>query len=455
MSRAGKIILGILIAGLLSACATTSNKIVKVETPEMPLLRAALYFPFGSGIEKDGEEGATLLLTRWMDFGSQRRSMEDFGKASLSLGAAIETTVNPRYTLVTVEAPVSQFMKAWELALEKVRTPKLAPADLETVRAGVISAKKSRLMTWSTAGRQLGTAVLYSGKPEAHSEFGTEQALNSLNAEQLQKHYSTTFARGPAVVLVSQSVSADMESAMRKSVDGWTVAFQKVKSEPVSRKGRHLLIVERPGSSQAYLFFVKAGPIPGTDEHALTSIGTQLLGSNGGNSSILYDELRAQRGLTYHASMQTAKNPNKQTLFGVTFGANENIGELASLYLSEWQKFYNRNDIPEADLQEAFVAYQALRDRETETLADLIRSAAETMSVTGETKSIWAQPKIDQRAYNQAKAKWLALDDFTLLVLGDSSKIKESLEKALGSVRSTKVLPADSDWDAVSKAVTP
>lgn len=73
-----------------------------------------------------------------------------------------------------------------------------------------------------------------------------------------------------------------------------------------------------------------------------------------------------------------------------TFGANEKVGELASLYLAEWQKFYERNDIPVV-----YIAYRAMRDRDNgETIGDLIQNAVETISATGDVKSIWSNPAV-------------------------------------------------------------
>lgn len=439
---------------ILSACASTNPKIIKIETPEMPLIRAAMYFPFGGGTEKSGEEGATFLVSRWMDFGTEKKTMDEFNQVSLGLGAAIGTNIEPRFTMVTVEAPAAKFAKAWELALEKVRNPKLATADLETVRSGMISAKQNRLTSWSVAGRQLGSAVIYAGTPDANPGFGTNESLKNLSAEQLKEFYIKTFGKGPALVLVSKNLSSANEEIINKSIVNWGSSFKKAELKPFMRKGKHILFIDRPGSSQAYLFFVKPGPPPGSDDQALASIGSQLLGSNGGNSSILFDELRAKRGLTYHASFQIAKKPHQQAIFGVTFGANEKVGELASLYLAEWKKFYDRTDIPEADLKEANIAYRAMRDRDNgETIGELIQNAAESMSVSGDTKPTWRNPAVTQTAFNAAKAKWLVPDNFTLLVLGDPSKVQTALENAIGPVTETKVLPPTADWDDVNNAI--
>lgn len=420
----------------------------------MPLTRVTLFFPFGSADEKVGEEGSTLLVTRWMGSGSEKHpSMNSMEQAYMSFGATVTTRIYPQFTIVSVESPSDTFLQSWKLALEEVRQPNFAEADLQTVRTGSIAMKRSVLSTWHLAGRQLATAAIYAGTKEASAEVGTEAGLNSLSGDRLKTIYKETFKKGPAAILATQSISLATENEIVQSVANWSSSFSPSKIKPVQPKGRNIILIDRPGSTQAYLFFAKAGPAPGTEDHALAAIGTQILGSNGGNSSILYDELRAKRGLTYHASMQLSKVPNRQVFIGATFGSNEKLGELAHLYVAEWEKFYNRHDTSLADLQQADFAYRSMRARESETISDQMKTAAETFSVTGDIKTIWVTPVITEEKFEAAKAKWLSPKDFTLVVLGDKDKVKEILEKAIGPVGKTKILPEESDWDAVSQAV--
>lgn len=444
----------LILLGLQLAACASGPKILKVDTPKMPLIRAVLYFPNGSGDEAKGEEGATLMLSRWMDYGTKKNpDMSSLNQLFQGLGASVESTIYPRFTLVAVEAPTETFLESWKLALEKIREPQFSEENLKTIRDGIMSSKQARLNTWHVAGKQFASSVVYAGSKDAHSEFGTTNGLMSLSASRLTEIYNKTFAKGPSAILVSQSLSTDQEKVLIESTKGWAQSSKASASSPVMQKGRRIIIIDRPASTQAFLFFVKNGPVPGTEEYALTSIGTQILGSNGGNSSLLFDELRAKRGLTYHASMQTAKVPTKQLIIGVTFGANEKLAELTSLYLDIWKKFYNTSDFSMDTLKQADMAYRASRDRESgDTVADILRTAGETFSVTGQVKPIWALPNITSDKFNQVKKDWLSTEDFTLIALGDPNKIQLALEKSVGVTKPTQVLKADSDWDAVDMA---
>lgn len=438
----------------LSGCASNNPKILKVDTPKMPLIRAVMYFPNGSGDEAKGEEGSTLMITRWMDFGTKKNpSSTSLNQLFQGMGAIVENSINPRFTLISVEAPAETFIKSWNLTLEKIREPKLAEENLKSIKDESISSKQARLNTWHVAGKQFANSVGYAGSKDAHSEYGTNESLMSLSGNRLKEIYSNTFAKGPSAILISQSISPDQEKIIIESTKGWGKKSSQNDAIPVTQKGRRIIIVDRPASTQAFIFFVKNGPRPGTQEQALASIGTQILGSNGGNSSLLYDELRSKRGLTYHASMQTGKVPNKQLLIGVTFGANEKLGELTSLYLDTWKNFYTTNDLSIDTLKQADMAYRAMRDRDGgDTVAAILRTAGETFSVTGDVKPIWVLPNITLEKFNDAKKDWLSPEDYTLIALGDPTKIQSVLEKAVGVTKPTQVLKADSDWDAVDMA---
>jgi zinc protease len=450
-----KIFIALAFAWLLfSGSSAAGVKVYRAETPEMPLQQVALYFPFGTGTEGIGEEGITLLVNRWMGYGTEKRTMGEFDGALLELGGIIDTRISTHYTLVTIEAPSDKFLKAWQLALEKIRSPKLATEDLETVKRAVVSAKKDGLANWQEAVGRLVSAAVYAGKPEGKSSYGIERSLLATSADKARKYYAATFGKGPSMVIASRNLPAKSESIVLQSIAGWESTSKPTKPVPHYRKGRHLIIVDRPGSSQAYLAFGKAGPTPGSDDHTWTAIATQMLGSNGGNSSILFDELRAKRGLTYHASISTETDPEMQMIFGITFGSNENITELASRYLSEWEKFHSRSDIKDRDLEEGYLAYKSARDRDAgETISAVIRTAAKTLSVTGDIKTIWTSPRLSKEAFYAAKKKWLEPSGFTLVVLGDPSKVKDGLEKAVKPTSKTVVLPANADWDLVSEAV--
>jgi hypothetical protein len=49
---------------------------------------------------------------------------------------------------------------------------------------------------------------------------------------------------------------------------------------------------------------------------------------------------------------------------------------------------------------------------------------------------------------------WLSPDDFVLIALGDSKKIKSPLEKAVGYTAPTLILPPNADWDVVGAAAS-
>ena len=74
------------------------------------------------------------------------------------------------------------------------------------------------------------------------------------------------------------------------------------------------------------------------------------------------------------------------------------------------------------------------------------------MCNSGNIKTIEIRLNITSEKFNQAKKDWLSPEDYTLIALGDSSKIQSILEASVGITKPTQILKSDSDWDVVDIA---
>lgn len=431
-----------------------ANQILRVETTKMPLVRVVLFFPFGSGDEKFGEEGQTYALMRWMQMGTQKQNLSAFNQSKQALGVTISLDVTPAYSTATIESPIETFEDSWKLLLEQLREPALNPKDFAGVRAQISSERKNRLSDAFVALKQLGGAAIYAGTKYAQFDIGTESGLANASEKRLKELYSKTVEAGPAAVLVSQTLPKKSEKIIQASISKWRSHYLPERPTPEKVAGRQLFIVDRPGSTQAYIIFMKDGPAPGTRDYAMLTIGTQLFGSNGGNSSILFDELRAKCGLTYHASFQTSPAVDRFFMMGVSFGANEKLGDLVSGYVNEWTKFYEKKTFSLEELKMAETAARAMRDRRIyETMGSVMTNAVRTFSVNGNVKPVWTIPDIEIDEFIDVKSRWLSPANLKIVVLGDVKSVRPILEKSLAPLNDVNILSENSDWDAIVAAI--
>lgn len=396
-----KNLLILLLAFLLMAA---SPRVVEVETPKMPLLAATLYFPFGAATEAQGQRGATLAVFEWLESGTRRLTAEQIGDGFLASGARYVYNVDIHYSTVTIEAPEAYFLAGWNLMMEVLREPRLTEVDLKEVTKKHVTAKRARLTNTLGVAKDLAYAAVYAGSPEGASPFGDEQDISALTVEKATTYYQETLAQGPSILLVSRSMPSAIRRNVEKSLAGW--ASPATARRPVSSSipGKSLIIVERPGSTQAYVAFAKRGPGYFDKDRPYSAIATEILGGNGtGGDSLLFKELRSKQGLTYHASMQTWRRPDRDMIVGLTFGANENIPKLVSEYLRIWDGFAESANFSQQTLVSAKRRIDGKVSRENATVYDAMMRAVQ-LTVAGDSKDV-TRSDIKQDRYLAAKKK--------------------------------------------------
>lgn len=438
------------LAGFLGACAHREAKIIKVDTPQMPLTRAGIMFPFGSADEPVGTRGSTALIFDWL-----LASTSQTDEQMLTLGAVKDIQIEPHYTLVSLEAPQEHFLEAWAGLIRRLKAPAFREDYFEPIKRKLIAAKRSRLFAPLSLFKQFSYSALYSGTPEANCHLGIENEILSLSNDQAKAIYQKTFGKGPAVIFIpSKGVESGIESAISKSTTGWASTLKPSKSPNPLIKGRHVVIVDRPGSKEAYLTFVKASPEANTSDYFYTMLATEVLGGNGGNASILGRALRQEKSLTYHASLQTSRRAHRPMILGLTFGPNDKIEELAKGYLDLWSSFAKQEftNLSQLELAEKVVKSTAMR--ENETLADIFKNAAEVYSVSGSRDFPWKPESIDLKRFNEAKTKWLSTDDLKIVAIGDRRVLATTLVKVFGFGSKLHILPQNADWETINDALT-
>lgn len=427
-----------------TACAHREVKIVGVDTPQMPLMRVGMLFPFGSADESTGVRGSTALVFEWLLMSTAKGDEE-----LLRAGAIKDIQVEPHFTLVSLEAPEERFLKAWTPFLERLRSPAFDDSFFEATKKKLIATKRSRLFAPLSLFRQFSYAALHSGSLEANCHLGVESEILSLTPDQARSLYQKTFGKGPAVVFVPSAKGEALRPTL-EGTKGWAAAFTPSMSQAPSRRGRRIVIVDRPGSRENYLVYIKTPPAPDSLEYFYAMLATEILGGNGANSSILGDTLRRERALTYHASLQTARRAHKPIILGLTFGPNEKIADLAAGYLELWDRFIEEEftDLERLHLAEKVIEANVLR--ENESLSDLFKGAVEAYSAVGSSSPPWKSEPISLKRFNEMKAKWLSTSDLTVVAIGDRRVLMNPLIKVFGYRSKLHVVSMNSDWDAVS-----
>jgi zinc protease len=215
----------------------------------------------------------------------------------------------------------------------KDEVDKLLAQSVDGVRAAKDSARDV-LFTYNEG-------YLYDGKGYGRPTGGDENSLKKITRDSIEKFYATYYTPGNTILAVAGDFdAAEMKKRIEDVFGGWPAkAAPAVKYEgmpPV--KGKRLLLVDKPDSTQTYFVIGNVG-ISSTDpDRTAVEVVNTAFGSR--FTSMLNEALRVESGLTYGATsfFVREKEPGPFAMF--SFTRNETTVQAMDLALEILKKLH-------------------------------------------------------------------------------------------------------------------
>jgi len=409
-------------------------KVVVVPNDEVPFTTAMLGLKYGAWAENPKTPGVASMAMNMLTKGTKNYTSEelaekiDFNALTLSGDAGMDTAS------VSATALADKLPLAVELLAEITRRPTFPEGELAILKEQL----KNNLAVQSQdssylAGREL-SRVLFGDHPYSRTSTGELDDVDKITRDEIVKWWSTFVRPDAAVLYIAGDVKAkDAFALAKKYLGDWTVNTKvpdiTLPAIPKAQP-RHIYLVDKPGVGQSQIRVGQVSLTRGNPDFHKSRVFTQIFG--GGFNSRMNKVIRVQRGLTYGASgyfrpmrfsgefISSTFTKTKTTaetvkaIFDV-IDSMENVPptdkeiESAKSYLAgsfaedletpqdtvKYQWLIEYNKLPKDYLQ------QALHQYEGTTINDVVRIAHQHI-----------QPK-----------------DLAIVVVGDASKVKASLEK--------------------------
>jgi zinc protease len=147
-----------------------------------------------------------------------------------------------------------------------------------------------------------GRAFLFGSHPYSRPITGSEESLASVSYEEVLEYYHAHVGADRLILVFAGDVDVDaIERDVRVAFGDWRPASAPpfTLTEPEKASGRRVLLVDSPGSTQAYFWIANVGVNKRFPEHAALDLVSALYG--GRFTSLLNTELRIRSGLSYSA----------------------------------------------------------------------------------------------------------------------------------------------------------
>ena len=228
------------------------------------------------------------------------------------------------------------------LLSETMRTPTFPKAEVEKLRAQLLTGLAMRAQDTSDMAAMAFDRMLFDGHPYSRPGDGFVETIQSITRKDMQEFHRLHFGpRGMVIAIVGAIDPKKAVDAVSRFLGGWQVPGQVRANEmpphkPVKKTIRHHHTLA--GKSQSDLVIGMVGPQRNSSEYMPASLGNSVLGQFGMMGRI-GEVVREKSGLAYYASssMGTGIGPGS---WEVNAGVNpKNLKKAIDLIEKELHRF--------------------------------------------------------------------------------------------------------------------
>ena len=173
-------------------------------------------------------------------------------------------------------------------------SPTLDSADVELVRAQLLSAASQQRLHPDAELRIVADSLLFVGHPYALSTEGTERSLAAISQSALKNYLATQFVKSRMLLVVVGNVERPrVESLVRATLGKLPAGNYHWKSPPAVKNDKRALVVEPANLPTNYIIGYYAGPPASSPDYNALRIATAVL------SGRFFTEIRSKRNLSY------------------------------------------------------------------------------------------------------------------------------------------------------------
>jgi zinc protease len=277
-------------------------KVLFVPAPEIPMLDLRIVFDAGSArsVYKAGLSGLTNAM---LSESVGEWSADQVAERLESVGASLSTGARRDMAWLGVRSLTEE--RALSVALETLTAmlaePQFAQADMERLRKMMlVGLSRSEQSPSSVAGKAF-SKQLFGDHPYASDPAGTPESIKAISRDDLVRFHNRYYVGNNAIIAITGAIDRQRAEKIAEQIIGQLPAGQAAAKLPNVAKleKAHEMRIEFP-SSQSHILLGQPGMKRGDPDYFVLYVGNHILGGSG-LVSILSDEVREKRGLSYSA----------------------------------------------------------------------------------------------------------------------------------------------------------
>jgi zinc protease len=330
------LVLGLFLASAANANAFTIQEVTSpggikawlVEEHAIPLLAMNYSFRGGTELEPAGKEGVSNFLTGMLDEGAGDMLSAEFQKKRDELAFRMSFDAGSDFFEGSFQTLSRNRDASVDLLKLAITSPRFDAEPLERVRQQFLLNVKEKDKDPQTMAWQAWMEDILPGDPYSRPDDGTEASIAGITADDLKAAHRSIFTReGLQVAVVGDITAKELGPLLDKVFGGLPekAPGQPKLPEAKPKMGPKLTVIDRD-MPQSVIAFGTEGIKRDDPDFIPAFVMSEILGS-GGLTSLLSEEIREKRGLTYGVSYGLSPMGRVGLYAGSLQTKNESAGE--------------------------------------------------------------------------------------------------------------------------------
>jgi len=404
-----------------------------LEKHGVPIVDFAAIVKGGSVADPAGQEGLASVTAGLLRKGTTKRSAQQFAADLDFIGAEFGADASTDYSAISSEFLAKDVDKGLDLFSDALLHPAFAPAEVDKLLAQEIDGIKAAKDEAQSVALNYYYGYLFGKHPYGRPGGGDELSLARIKRDTITKFYETNYAPGNTILAIAGEFnSAQMRAKIDQALGGWTAkpAALPAVPAPLPVKGKKLLLVDKPDSTQTFFVFGNVGTAENDPDRVAIRVVNTIFG--GRFTSELNEALRVESGLTYGAAafFDSRKEPGAFAIYSYT--KNESTVQAIDLALQVLAKLH-REGVSAEQLASAKSYIKGQFPPSIETSEQLAkRIAANEFYGLDDDEINKLEERIDAVTPEIAKqviAKHFPEDNLVFMLIGKASEIAAGVKR--------------------------
>lgn len=269
-----------------------------------PLVTFRFAFHTGAAFDPPGKEGLAALTAACVaEAGSQTLTYDEVLNRLHPIASKFEWQVDKEMTVLHGATHLDNLWKYYAVISQMIFSPGFRPADFNRLRTNAINAIEVDLRANNDEelGKERLYNLIYEGHPYGHPNLGRVGSLKTITLDDVRGFYTNHFTRANLTLALGGGYPPEflkqVEEDLRQLPAGEPRRLEIPR--PAAREGMRVDIVSKEARATAISFGFPIEVNRAHPDWAALAVASSYFGQHRSSSGVLFQRLRADRGLNY------------------------------------------------------------------------------------------------------------------------------------------------------------